>query len=171
MTLLVTEHFTLRRPQASDLTPWTGFYLSERGAWNGGGRDSDEGRAWRMFAAFIGHWEIHGFGPFVIETAGTGSPVGMTGPWFPASHPEPEILWNAWSTQTEGTGTMAEATREVLRHVFEDLQWTTAVSYVDPGNTRSLRLAERLGATVDADAPRPHPDDRVLRHPNPGQRP
>ncbi|MCH2169093.1 MAG: GNAT family N-acetyltransferase, partial [Oceanicola sp.] len=40
----------------------------------------------------------------------------------------------------------------------------TLVSYVDPRNERSSRLAERLGATLDAEAPRPDPLDLVYRH-------
>ena len=41
------------------------------------------------------------------------------------------------------------------------LQWAwengfeTLVSYITPGNDRSVALAERLGATPDATAPRP----------------
>jgi RimJ/RimL family protein N-acetyltransferase len=35
------------------------------------------------------------------------------------------------------------------------------------GNIRSRRLAERLGARLDAEAPRIGPNDLVFRHPNP----
>ena len=40
----------------------------------------------------------------------------------------------------------------------------TLVSHVDPDNERSSRLAERLGATLDANAQRPDPSDLVYRH-------
>ncbi len=41
---------------------------------------------------------------------------------------------------------------------------STLVSYVDPANDRSRRLAERLGGLLDPDAPRKDPADLVYRH-------
>lgn len=43
-------------------------------------------------------------------------------------------------------------------------QLKTLVSYVDPANTRSCRLAERLGAVPDNHAKRQDPDGIVYRH-------
>ena len=40
----------------------------------------------------------------------------------------------------------------------------TLVSYVDPENTRSRKLAERLGAMQDDTAAKPDPTDIVFRH-------
>jgi hypothetical protein len=37
-------------------------------------------------------------------------------------------------------------------------------SYVDPENRRSAAVAERLGATLDSDAPKQDPGDLVYRH-------
>ena len=42
--------------------------------------------------------------------------------------------------------------------------YARCVSYIDPGNARSIALAERLGARPDPDAPRADPDDLVYRH-------
>ncbi len=42
------------------------------------------------------------------------------------------------------------------------------VSYVDPRNLRSIRLAERLGAVRDAAAPVIEGGDVVMRHRRPG---
>jgi RimJ/RimL family protein N-acetyltransferase len=43
----------------------------------------------------------------------------------------------------------------VRAHAFRDLGWTTAVSYIDPDNARSIALAERLGAVRDRGARQP----------------
>ncbi|MEZ5884221.1 MAG: hypothetical protein R3D53_10315 [Paracoccaceae bacterium] len=51
--------------------------------------------------------------------------------------------------------------REWARHVR---RLETLVSYVDPGNDRSRRLAERLGAARDEKAARQDPQDLVYRH-------
>ena len=47
---------------------------------------------------------------------------------------------------------------------IESLSLPTLVSYIDPENHRSARLAERLGATLDHKAPRNDPRDLVYRH-------
>jgi RimJ/RimL family protein N-acetyltransferase len=38
------------------------------------------------------------------------------------------------------------------------------ISYIDPANTVSRRVAERLGAVIDKAAPRPIPTDLVYRY-------
>ncbi len=47
---------------------------------------------------------------------------------------------------------------------FQDRKLKTLVSYIDPDNARSIRLAERLGATIDDHARKQDPDDLVYRH-------
>jgi len=64
----------------------------------------------------------------------------------------------------EGQGIGYEAAIAIRRYVFRDLGWDTAVSYIDQDNTRSIRLAERLGAVLDTEAARPAPKDLVYRH-------
>jgi RimJ/RimL family protein N-acetyltransferase len=70
---------------------------------------------------------------------------------------------------TEGTGIAAEAARAAIAHAFDVLGWTTAVSYIHPGNIRSIGLAEKLGAVRDPAAPMPtsYPDSAAWRHPAP----
>ncbi len=48
---------------------------------------------------------------------------------------------------------------------FEELGLKTLVSYIDPKNERSRKLAERMGAVIDPDAERHDPVDLVYRHP------
>jgi len=66
-------------------------------------------------------------------------------------------------------GIATEAARSSLHHAFEVLGWATAVSYIAPGNDRSVRLAEKLGALRDRDAKGPTPETLVYRHPNPAE--
>lgn len=77
--------------------------------------------------------------------------------------PEFELGWFLCS-DSEGQGFAYEAAA-ALRAWSLDIQYIeTLVSYVDAGNTRSCRLAEKLGATLDANAQRPDPTDLVFRH-------
>ena len=150
--MLQTERLVLRKPRASDLEHWQTFFVSDRAVFVGGGPEQDEERGWRAFAGIIGHWELNGCGPFVMELRDTAQPIGSVGPWYPAGWLEKELSWSIWSQAHEGAGYALEAVRRVRSHVFDDLGWTTAVSYIAPDNKRSLALAERLGCAHDADA-------------------
>ncbi|WP_375550563.1 GNAT family N-acetyltransferase [Rhodophyticola porphyridii] len=167
--VLETERLILRAPRAEDFDAFAPFVMSERSRFIGGGADKDRGFAWRVLAVLSGHWHLHGWGTFVAESKASGAPLGSMGPWYPAGWPERELGWTIWDPRAEGTGIAFEAVERVRRHAFGDLGWTTAVSYIDPQNSRSIALAERLGCRLDETAARPHPDEPglVYRHPAP----
>lgn len=169
--VLTTPRLTLRAPQASDWPAFRAFALDARSAFVRM-PDFDEGKAGRAFGHVIGMWVMRGYGQFVFCDRGTGEPLGMCGPWHPVDWPEAEIGWSIWVAAAEGRGLAFEAVQAARAHAFEALGWTTAVSYIDPDNARSIRLAERLGAMRDADAAHPHPAEPCLvyRHPHPGGR-
>ncbi len=124
--------------------------------------------AWRAFGHVIGHWVMRGYGSFIITRTGSDEALGATGPWFPEAWPEPEIGWSLWSAEAEGCGIAAEAASAARDHAFSALGWSTAVSYIDPENARSIALAERLGARRVTGAPTPRGEPcLVYRHPNP----
>ncbi|MFV2033696.1 MAG: GNAT family N-acetyltransferase [Halocynthiibacter sp.] len=58
-----------------------------------------------------------------------------------------------------------EAALAMRRWAFDVRKLDTLVSYVDPENLRSRKLAERLGAKLDDAAIRQDPTDLVFRHP------
>ena len=92
----------------------------------------------------------------------------MAGPWEPKGWPEPEIGWTRWNGADEGKGFVREAAEVTRAWAYRELGWTTAVSYIDARNARSVRLAERLGATPDWDAATPRGEQCVVfRHPAP----
>ncbi len=158
---LVTERLRLHEPTPDDWPAYRAYYLSPRYARIRG--EMTEGIAWRAFATLRGHWRFHGFGRFVVSH--NGQSIGLIGPNFPGGWPEREIAWHLWSDAVEGTGLAHEAAAATLRHAFLTLKWDTAVSYIDDDNARSIRLAERLGATLDPEAPqRPEYPSRVYRH-------
>ncbi|MEM1044946.1 MAG: GNAT family N-acetyltransferase [Pseudomonadota bacterium] len=166
MYRLDTERLILRSPQTEDLRPWTSFFLSERAKPLGGGPQHSALVAWRAFASIAGHWTLNGCGPFVCLTKAGDKAVGLSGPWFPESWPERELSWSLWSEEAEGLGLAYEAAARVRQHVFDDLRWETAVSYIAPDNARSIALAERLGCHCDVDAKTPDGDATlVFRHP------
>lgn len=150
---LATERLLLRGPEAGDWPAYRAYRLTPRSTL--GGAVADESAAWAQFAALFGHWALRGFGRFVMVLRATGAAIGHAGPFHPAGHPEPELTWTLWSAEAEGQGLALEAARATHRHVFRDLGWRSLVSYIAPGNARSARLAARLGARPDPEAPPP----------------
>lgn len=167
--VLETERFVLRAPAARDFDGWRAFFMDERSHFIRSAPEPDDATAWRAWAGVIGHWVMRGWGTFVITTQDCDRGLGMVGPWAPGNWPEFEIGWSCWEPAQEGTGMMTEAARATIAHAFGTLGWATAVSYIAPENTRSARLAEKLGARLDPNAP-PFPGEkeaRVYRHPKP----
>lgn len=165
--VLTTARLRLRAPEAGDWPAWRGFALSSRAALLG---PFDAFSAWHAFGHAIGHWVLRGFGWFALTLREAGdAAIGLAGPWRPETWPEPEIGWALFSRAHEGRGLAAEAVSALRDFAWHTLGWTTAVSYIDPENTRSLALARRLGARLDPDAPRlpAAPRAQVWRHPAP----
>ncbi len=159
-----TERLVLRRPDPKDADGYVDFFLSDRACFVG--QTPRRHRAWVYFAGEIGHWEIRGWGMFAVTMKGEDTCIGVVGPSFPDGWPEHELGWLLWPT-AEGKGIGFEAACAARRYAYENLGWKTAVSYVDRRNTRSIRLAERLGCTIDDTASGIDPEDFVYRHPAP----
>ena len=176
--VLETERLILRAPHAGDWPYWKDMALSERAEFITA-PGINESLAWRGMGHIIGHWVLHGWGSFIITRKGDDTALGMTGPWYPAGWPEKELGWAIWSPEAEGTGIAFEAASAARDYAFNTLGWTTAVSYIDDRNHRSIALAERLGAVLEPGAPTPHhaapavgEENKetilVYRHPTPG---
>src|SRR5262249_7335550 len=101
--------------------------------------------AWRQVAMFLGHWQLRGFGMWAAEEFGTGQFVGRIGLHYPDGWPDRELGW-ALRRQFWGRGLATEAARAVAHHAFHGLGWDHLISLILPGNARSIRVAERLGA-------------------------
>lgn len=159
--MLETKRLTLRRPEPADLAAWTSFFTSDRARFVGGG-EGKKNLAWRVFAIFLGHWSLNQTGPFVVCRKDTGDAIGTAGPWYPKGWPEKELTWSIWSPEAEGQGFASEAVAALRDHVLGDLGWTRAVSYIDPENSSSIRLAERIGCTLDEHAFTPDDDPTLV---------
>jgi RimJ/RimL family protein N-acetyltransferase len=162
---LMTERLTLRAPEAADFEAYAAFYASQRSIWEDG--PLSRGAASAEFAASAGGWVLRGFGAFSLVERTSGRYLGEVGLYQPAHYPEPEIGWILMA-EAEGRGFASEAARAVRAWAYGSLGLGPLVSYIAPGNRRSIRLAERLGAVVDRSAPASAPDAVVYRHPGPG---
>ena len=122
------------------------------------GRDD----TWRRMAMFLGHWQLNGFGNWVLELKSDGAFVGYAGLWQPSGWPEPEIMWGLVERH-EGRGLATEAAERARSFAFGVLGWATAVSYINAQNEPSRRLAERLGAIREPERRSPGGNE-VWRH-------
>ena len=150
---LTTQRLILRMPQEADWPAYLTYRLGARSTLPANERNEAAARV--HFDAFAAHWAQRGFGRFVMVDCATGASIGHVGPFEPEGHPERELTWTLWSAAHEGKGYAFEAESAARDHAFGDLGWATAVSYVAPGNLRSARLAERLGARLDPAAATP----------------
>ncbi len=163
MSVLQTERLTLRRPTSDDWPIYRDFMMTDRARFFSS--SGDLGATWKTFASELGHWQMYGAGLWAVTLRGDNTIIGLIGPWHPPHWPEKEIGWMILSDAQEGKGFATEAARASLTHAFDVLGWETAVSYIWPDNTRSVRLAEKLGAVLDEKATSPTPQAQVYRHP------
>lgn len=162
---LETKRLVLRPPGAADFEAYATFYESERSRFRSG--PLTRAQAWEAFAAEIGHWTLRGYGFWGVDLKETGDYCGMVGLYNPEGWPAPEVGWLVWEP-FEGKGIAREAAARARQYAFDVLKWPEIASCIWEGNTRSIQLAERLGATLNRTVKRP--DGRVFlvyKHPSP----
>jgi len=164
---LETERLILRATRVDDFEAYADFYQSERSHHRGG--PLDRSQAWEMFAAEVGHWVLRGYGLWSVDEKSSGAYCGLVGLYNPEGWPAPEVGWLVWEHH-EGKGIAREAAIRARSYAFETLAWPQVASCIPEGNDRSIRLAERLGASFDRRVARAGGVDLLVYvHPLPGQ--
>lgn len=163
---LETDRLILRSPEKADAEAMIAFLMDDNRS-EGFGGYTNRSDSWRWFTLNVGHWHWHGYGYFTIQDKATGKPAGISGIWNPEGWPEPEVGWVVFDG-FEGKGIAYEAAMRARQWAYEDLGFTTLTSNIVPGNTRSIRLAERMGATYERTYDNPNMgEDLLYRHPGP----
>jgi RimJ/RimL family protein N-acetyltransferase len=146
---LRTERLLLRAFRADDFEPFAAIvsdpevvrYLDD-------GEPISREECWRGIALFIGHWHLRGYGWWAVEHRHTGEFLGRIGLYNPEGWPGIEIGWllaqHAW-----GTGLATEGAAAALTYAFDILHVNHIISLIDPRNTRSIRVAQKLGETYE----------------------
>ncbi|MFN3721469.1 MAG: GNAT family N-acetyltransferase [Paracoccaceae bacterium] len=159
--VLHTQRLTLRAPVMADFPAYAAFWESERTTYMGGPRDA--AGAWFWFCHDVAQWALLGHGALMMDHRETGATVGQVGINAGPAFPETELGWFVYAGH-EGQGFATESAGALRNWAFATLPLDSLVSYTDAGNAASIRVAQRLGAVLDADAPRPDPEDVVWRH-------
>lgn len=100
--------------------------------------------AWRHMATIVGHWHLRGFGFWGVFERATGRLLGRVGFHQPEGWPDFELGWtlgrHAW-----GKGYATEAAQRCVAYARDEMKRDHLISLVDPQNTASVRVAERIG--------------------------
>ena len=158
---LYTDRLCLRAPTPQDAEALYDLFADEEIM---GGLNREPVSAVEHARALIeegmGGWRTDGLGPFILQTRGTNRRVvGQAGlmifdtrGWTPStwaqagSHAQAELGWALIRAQW-GHGYATEAAAAIRDWARESRSISGLVSLISPGNVRSQRVAERLGAT------------------------
>jgi RimJ/RimL family protein N-acetyltransferase len=141
--IIETERMVLRGWRNEDLDEFAAL-VADTTVMEFLGGTGDREEAWRTIATYVGHWQLRGYGLWVVERKTDGAVLGRVGLWNPEGWPGMEIGWtlarHAW-----GHGYAKEAARAVMRWAWEVLEAPRLISVIAPGNRRSIKVAESLG--------------------------
>jgi len=158
---LTTVRLILRAPVVDDFSVYARFLASPRAKGMGGPYGLRD--AWGIFCHDAAGWTLFGHGALMVDIRGTSLCVGQVGINHGPLFPEKELGWLVFEGH-EGQGYATEAAAALRDWAGRTLGLDCLVSYIDPKNTRSIAVAERLGAVLDPHARRQDPDDLVYRH-------
>lgn len=102
--------------------------------------------AWWQLARYMGHWDLRGYGLWAVVERSSGRLIGHLGYLDPEGGEGFELGW-ALARESWGKGYAFEGVTAALQHAFTVLDRDHLICVIHPENSRSIRLAERLGAT------------------------
>jgi len=111
------------------------------------GRTFSRAESWEHMATILGHWQLRGYGLWAVEHRQSGNLVGRIGFINPEGWPGFELAWTL-ARPYWGNGYATEGARAALTYGFEELNRTDIISLINPANGPSIRLAERIGESL-----------------------
>ncbi len=106
--------------------------------------------AWGGMLTLVGHWELLGFGYWVVEEKATGRFIGEIGfadfkrEIVPSIAGVPELGW-ALVPSAHGKGYATEGARAAMEWSDSHFPARRRVCLISPDNVASIRVAEKLG--------------------------
>lgn len=159
LPVLETARLTLRAPpRIEDFDAYAAILMSERAVHMGGPFDRRE--AWLDFTQVIATWHLRGHGLWTVTRKTDSTILGFVLIGMEQGDQEPELGY-FFLEEAEGKGYAAEAA-EAARDHARTLELPALVSYIDPPNTRSRNLAERVGGASRDTGAEGILDDKVL---------
>lgn len=144
-----TQRLRLRQFRNADLEPFAemmGDAATMRYINDGSPLSRED--AWRKMAYLVGHWGLHGFGPWAVEDLHTHQFLGRVGLYYPEGWPGIEVGWMIHPRHA-GHGIATEAALFALYFAFEGMEVNELISIIHPDNAASIRVAEKIGGFRD----------------------
>jgi RimJ/RimL family protein N-acetyltransferase len=148
IAVLHTARLRLVVPEARHAAPFAALHADPYTMrYIGQGRPLDRTDAWLHLAMLIGHWQMRGYGIWMLEDAGDGTFAGRVGLFHPPGWDEAELSWMIVPA-LRGQGLATEAAQAVRDVAFGPLGMTSLISLIKPGNEASRRVATKVGAVA-----------------------
>ncbi|MFG2133306.1 GNAT family N-acetyltransferase [Streptomyces sp. NPDC048751] len=140
--MIETERLLLRPLRVEDVGAFVSLHADERvnqfvGAYS-------HQQALERLASVEQQWAERGHGLCAVELKSSGEFIGRVGLNYWKIFDEVELGWTL-KAETWGHGYATEAARACLAWGFTTLDVDYFISMIRPGNTASVRVAERLG--------------------------
>ncbi len=151
-----TERLLLRGWRDGDVEPYARMCADpEVMQFIGSGSALNREQSEEQVSRFVRHWEERGFGLWALERRGNGAFVGFAGlahqeDWAEGEH-KTEVGWRL-DPAFWGRGLATEAARASVAYGFETPGLETIISFIEPGNTASRRVAEKAGLNLRGEA-------------------
>jgi RimJ/RimL family protein N-acetyltransferase len=143
--MIETDRLLLRPTRLEDLDGWAELMGDAEASRFIGGPVS-RADSWRGLMTMAGSWALQGFAMFSMIDKESGRWIGRTGPWQPEGWPGTEVGWGVIRA-AQARGYAYEAAVASIDWAFDKLGWTEIIHCIDPANTPSQKLAQRLGST------------------------
>jgi [ribosomal protein S5]-alanine N-acetyltransferase len=153
MFKLNTRRLFLRQFEMADLESIYQQVFSDAEVMHFG--DGPQTREWTQgwIETSLENYKVRGFGPYAVIEKDSSELIGYCGLFlFPEldGHSEVEIGYRL-GRSTWGHGYATEATIAVRNHALQNLHRKRLVALIDPHNTASIRVAQKLGMHYEKD--------------------
>lgn len=146
---LTTERLTLDLHAVGDLEAMAAMWADVETVRFLGGKPGSRQDSWMRLLRYRGLWPLLGYGYWAIRETATGRFAGELGfadfhrPTEPSFEGVPEAGW-VLASWAHGKGYATEALTAALRWL-DEAGWVKSVCIIDPANTPSMRLAQKVG--------------------------
>lgn len=145
---LETERLLLRMWREDDFEAYAEICADPEVMRYLGGKPLSRLDAWRNMAMMVGHWQLLGYGHWVVEEKASGKFIGRIGFLNGEGWPGFELGWTL-ARHAQGKGHATEGARRALEYAFTEMDRDHVISLINPLNAASIRVAERLGEKLE----------------------